>query len=72
MSDNNLPGLGVDPKFITIAGFSSGSANSMNVHIAHSKTIKGAMLSNGAASGHSFVAAEAFELVTGEPLTNSS
>ena len=48
MADNYLPGLNVDPRFITLTGFSSGSAFGMNVHIGLSGTFKGAHLNGGA------------------------
>jgi hypothetical protein len=51
MSSTYLPPLNVDPRFITISGYSSGSAMANNVHVAHSATIKGGNYNNGGVHG---------------------
>ena len=51
MSFSKLTGMNVDPNFISIAGFSSGSFMAMNMHVAFSSTIKGAGLGAGSLPG---------------------
>ena len=51
MTEHYFPPLNVDPNFITISGYSSGSAMANNVHVAHSATIKGGNYNNGGIHG---------------------
>ena len=50
-SIEKLPGLNVDPRFISVAGFSAGGFMAMNMHVVFADIIKGAGL------GHSSIPA---------------